>query len=251
MRYVKRFSSGRGNLNVNSYSIANIRALNLHDTTHNPVALYQFQNDLSDSSGNNLHLTALSGSPNYSETLYGKTGLYFDTPYAAYLNGDNSSLQLTGDVTIEFIFKIKSFPFAYMQFLKMERIVAGSNNEEDNILYTLFLTNTGQFLYGQEYGAGNQETFVTNASSSLQTNTLYHVAVVRESNVITFYVNGSQFGDNQQFETPTGGESGSLVVGIYQNIYPDSIFASLKIISGSITQSEVLEEYKRTVGTVY
>jgi hypothetical protein len=80
-----------------------------HDTTHSPTALYQLNESLDDTSGNALTGLTVSGTMRYTEILPGIRGFVCSGNYA-YMNAGESTLRITGDLTLEFIAVLYSFP---------------------------------------------------------------------------------------------------------------------------------------------
>jgi VCBS repeat-containing protein len=125
--------------------------------------------------------------------------------------GDDDSLALTGDFTIE----------TYIQFNDFDAIgtiasfAASGETAESNMLYDWTVTTSGDFDVIHENTAG-ADNFVTFAST-LDTDTWYRLSLVRDTanSQYHLYVDGSEIGTGQVYSNPpTGGELGFFTIGM-------------------------------------
>jgi len=76
-----------------------------HDLTHSPVGLWQFDGDLTDSSGNGFTLSLGAGSTQqFVEMAPGLQGAWFNGTTFYERTSTEATLQIPGPITIEFIY---------------------------------------------------------------------------------------------------------------------------------------------------
>jgi len=216
-----------------------------HDTTHSPVALYQLNETLDDTSGNALTGLTVVGTERYTEILPGIRGLVCSGNYA-YVNATEASIQITGDLTLECIVVLYSLPAATLTII--EHALTGET-EVTNVLYKIGVQSGGVLEYFAEQGAGVNIQYLLNRMMSV--GIPVHVALVRSSNNVTFYLNGEQIGATSTgLSAPTGGASGKLYIGTNSDASQDwnGVVASVKIISSALTAAQIKAEYNRTLG---
>lgn len=224
-----------------------------HNTTHNPVGLWQFNGNLNDSSGNGFTLTVETGEISYAQILPGLVGVNL-APLASTTRLVHSTFQsalaITGDLTIECVLLLT----AYTTTLRW--LVSHDNNsdaEADNTLYAVDLMselpNPGRLKFFTENGAGIDSSYEILDKPPLGP---CHFAVTRASNVIQFYLNGRTLGAaSSPLVTPTGGANGRFRVGGNPMNSPPAIVSSLKICNTALSAAQIANEYNRTLGTFY
>lgn len=160
------------------------------------------------------------------------------------VQGNSSSLELTGDLSISFWFKVDTIADQETFIYQGE---TGSELEADNELYFIrWDTTSGNDIeYGHENGAGvdNYNVFDTNLSTA----TWYHLVLVRDvtANTVKLYINGLQSGSTYSYSNdPTGGGSGEFSIGnandtgASDNPY-DGIIEEVKIYNFALTADQV------------
>lgn len=216
------------------------------DTTYSPTALWKMDGNLLDISGNNFDLVLDSGTERYTELLPGVKGLRFDgsTKYKVL---NQLALEITGDLTIEALVNVHHIGNNNMTIIDHSN---NTENEVDNMLYRMDILGEGNTLISySEYGAGNNN--VHGIDDGLMPGVTYHLAMVRENNEVTYYLNGSQLGATSSgLSAPTGGTAGTLWVGDDSSSGGDyyGAMASLKVIADALTISEIRDEVKLTLG---
>lgn len=229
-----------------------------HTTSFSPVALWQLNGNLNDSSGNGFTLTLESGGTarylNNGPGAGDLKGFLFDGVTRLVYNTTGSSLQITGDVTIEMIITLASYSANSVLFSY------GGNNttEATNLLYNLALATTDGvgLTWSSEHGSAVLDTY-TSTLASIPLGVPCHFAVTRTSDVIQFYLNGQAIGAaSSALTTPTGGTSSVFhlggEVGTGTNFVPKySSIASVKVIASALSSAQVLSEYQATLGQYY
>jgi hypothetical protein len=213
------------------------------DLTHSPVGLWHFNGNLNDSSGNGLNLT---GSVTYRHVWTNIMGLVSGT---AARSAFDAALAITGDITIQAL--------CIMRIAPVGAVIAGfngpfaSDTAANNYLYQFALTNQDVMAWFSESGAGVDASFnSTGAGAGLPSfNTPMHIVARRASNIITYWVNGVQFGSaSSALTTPTSGTS--AVFSTHANSGAPDMFG-LKVINSAITDQQIRDEYNRTLGAAF
>lgn len=228
----------------------NSRYIQPHDNTYNPIGLWQFNNDLTDSSGNGKTLTVGAGTARYGDISPQLRGIFFDGSTRVQIT--DASFRLVGDMTIEMLCFIQTIPNATAPV-----IVSCMDNGETsatNYLYAIYPVQAGYFLqYFHEFSAGTNVTY-SNTTGAIPIGEVFHLAMVRQSNQITFYVNGKLNGAVSSTLTAPDTVSGTQSFFVGGNLQ-DASFAgavsSLKIINSALTASQIEGEYNRTLGNIY
>jgi hypothetical protein len=240
-------------------------AFPLHDTTHAPVGLWQLQNDLLDTSGNNFTLSTellgVSGKEAYGPMYPNLFGIasHSSLNWKIYRNATDSALRLTGDMTIEcFLLIHEDQIFSDNTNIIGHGDLSGSSSV-NNYLYRISLTSTGAFNKGvtwtQQSGSGVDSTYAP-TDFKITAGNLVHFAATRTSNVIQFYLNGLPAGAaSTALTTPTGGTAGKLHVlsssSSVSNKPSNATISSLKIIPTALSAAQIKAEYNRTFGKAF
>jgi hypothetical protein len=221
----------------------------LHDTTFSPVGLWQFQNDLTDSSGNGFSLTVETGSERYTDIFPGVRGFKFNDLTGLIYNVAEATLAITGDFTIEMLLNLQAY--TSLRNLVSHAGTFGSGASADNAFYCMqVLDSTGEFGYLQESGSG-ADSAVTYSTTRPPLNNLCHLALTRISQVIRLYIDGVLIATSGTLTTPDGGTSGRFRVGVSTQRAPDCDVASLKLIASGLSGTDIVSEYNRTLGRFY
>lgn len=219
-----------------------------HDTTHSPVGLWQFDGDLTDSSGNSLTLSVSAGTILYSDIMPGFKAAWFDN--ATALNRSAAALRITGSMTIECLMILDAGPNGNPW---ISHGIAGEL-ETQNIIYESAILSGRLPQWFSESGAGVNALSALTTTALPPVHQLFHFAITRSSGTVRHYVNGRALGGGLSHTTPTGGSLGSLVIGSSAAgaVYGAHMFlSSLKIIPSALTLAQIEDEYNLTLGPVY
>lgn len=250
--------SGAGGPLTISASTNAVGEIVLHDTSFSPVGLWQFNQSLSDSSGNAFTLSVDAGSATYGvmdQRLYG-IRLGSCRLKRAY----NALLHQVGNMTIGMFLMFEQQPTG-------EPIVTFTAGVDDtsstyNYNYQIALSPTGTTsvitdrvpTWFSEHGVGVNDFYTVTGLNLPPPGEVFHLMVTRTANVIQFYVNGTAFGPASSALTATDGGSVSELfvggvggVGI-ANVLTGTMLASLVIIPSALTAAQVKAEYNRTLG---
>ncbi len=248
--------NGPGSTLVVATSGGQVGEIVLHDTTHAPVGLWQFQDTLLDASGNNFTLSVDAGVEIYTAMTQRLRGVRLDG--LRLTRAHEALLTIPGDMTIELLMMFEgqiepSSPGA-------AAIVTYTGGTSDasanfNYQYQLDITLTpGRLMrWFSEHGLGVNDSY-TLAAHLPPPGVLFHLAATRTSNVIQFYINGVPFGAaSAALTVPDGGSVTQLYIGGTGGVgtlstISNTIVASLKIIPSALTAAEVKAEYNRTLG---
>lgn len=253
---------------------------NKHDTTHSPVALYQFEDNLNDSSGNGLHLSfaLLPANPiqseKYCDILPGLRGVYFNQDFFLERISNDPLLTITGAITIEAIIFMSDMTSDGGGGAYVVSFGGNSGLEVDNNLYSLFMKSTtfpglpfgigiggGDMDMTWEYGVIPVTVTYRDTVHFVPRGIPVHIAITRSSGpnpVVRTYISGTLTSTSAAFvgKAATGGTTSRLRIGIDQgeisnfSSYYGGI-TSIKIIASQLSDAEVKAEYNRTLGPLY
>jgi hypothetical protein len=131
------------------------------------------------------HTVTANGDAEISTTQskFGGSSMYFDGSGDYLATGPDSSLSLdSGDFTVE--------AFIYATNLSSQISVIASSrvvSSASDLYWAFSVTSTGQLEFQSR---DTTQYYARSATSAITTNTWYHVAAVRQNNIITVYVNG-------------------------------------------------------------
>lgn len=216
-------------------------------TLHNPILLYQFDNDMADDGSAAEDLSVGAGSANY-EASYMTTQRSFRFNGATHLAAaGNAAYRLTGDMALQAILRLRMIPGQVAAIQNICICGASGETEAANALWSMYVSAAGELQYVAEKDAGSNIVF-TNSGHVVPFGEFFHLAMVRSSSQIQFYVNGYPFGSpSSGLDAPTGGTSTVLTVGENpgESVYLNGDLACLKLIGSALSASEVLAEAQR------
>lgn len=249
-------------------SVGGVGQLGRHPLIANTVGLWQLNGDLLDTSGNNLHLSWQDpGSGVYDKFLElypGYVGQYNDSVNfrGAFRNANDAALQITGDMTVEFIARVDTR--ASLDRYLVAHGTEGSETLANNYLYGIKYSNTAQSAgldWISENASGSDSNFTpgnTNSSASTPRPGLphmvpFHFAATRTSNIVQMYVNGKPWGPpSNALTTPTGGTTGKLYVLCGSDGSPMyGSIATLRILNVTRSAANILADYNLLMGAVF
>lgn len=196
------------------------------------VALYQLNGNLLDSGPNNLHLSLLDGIEEYADVYPGVQGFRFNGKSAIGRSIWDATLALTDNFTITAL--VSSDPMtASFNNRRFRSVIAftrhtSTSNSTTNTLYDLSLgvsTESTSFSLGVPVGAvsncltylshhGNRVSSDFSGVGSIVPGNCVQLRVVRNSNVITFYINDLLVGTaSSALTTPDGGSASTFRIG--------------------------------------
>lgn len=224
-----------------------------HDTTFSPVALWQFNGDLTDSSGNGFDLLTGTGTERYASLFTGFQMLNMNLVARRSIN--DSLLTLTGEWTIECLVSVPANETgADRTLISFE---GGTEFENTNHLYNIRLNGSNNLENFCEYSTGANSFRATSIPQS-DLRPIRHLAVTQSSDGKTnrFYIDGVFQEEVTATNAPTGGTNSRIGINGHQDnsarfVDDDGLIASVKIIASKLSDSEIASEYNRTLGPVY
>jgi len=228
------------------------KIVNYFDLTHSPVALYNFNDVLTDSSGNGLDLTLTSGATLFTKQN-GITGLklkggvqYWSRPL------NDPILTILKELTVEMLIMI---PIISSEFWIVQ-MGSGTTAPNSNNAFSIRMMSTGNISYFADTGAGGTDvSYIPNIS--LATYQLTYLAMTRNSTgtVVKFYINGDLKATSGTLNAPTDGNSGVLRIGTNKGattFTPNGGFLpSLKILNKELDSNQIKLEYYKTIGNSF
>ncbi len=222
-----------------------IRTIQLHDTTHSPLGLWQLNGSLLDSSGNGRTLTVETGTSRFTQIAPQLEGFLFDGSTALWYNVADAALRLLGDMTFECLW-ILDEPVASGAFFSHEG--SAGETEVNNVLYSWIISTYPTLQWYSEHAAGVDDaaTFTIGQPTRGQ---LAHLAVKRESNIVSQFLNGLPYGPaSSALVAPTGGSNGKFRLGAFPTVRTKGVMCSAKLMNTALSADAIKAEYNRTLG---
>jgi len=226
--------------------------INYFDLTHSPVALYNFNDVLTDSSGNGLDLALTTGATLFTKQN-GITGLKLKGGVQYWSRPSNDPvLTILGALTVEMLIMIPiiSSEFWIVQMGSNTSAPAGNNS------FSIRMISTGNIGYFADTGASGTDVVYT-SNISLATYQLTYLAMTRNSagTVVKFYINGELKATSGTLNAPTGGTNSFLRIGTNKaatTSTPNGGFLpSLKILNKELDDNQIKLEYYKTIGNSF
>lgn len=231
--------------------------------THNPVALYHFDGNLNDSSGNNLHLELEAGVNYYAAIFPGKlgvmTGGQSTNPAWSRLVCNASAaatmLALKDDISIEMIAVQQDLPTVSVSGFGV------SFNDQDgteagNALWQFNASSANAPQWFQRFGAA--QVAITQASGLSYPPPASRPLLVgarRASGIIKFYLDGKPYGTatSSGLTRPTGGGLSKLRMGGSNSGTQGSRYltSGVKIVPTAMSDQAFLDDYNQSLGLFY
>lgn len=233
-------------------------AIGLHDTTHSPVGLWQFNGTLADTSGNGYDLSVDTGTVTYAAMVPGLVGVRLSSLRLKAALAANL-LRITGNVTVEVLCQLEADTVG--SAVGTNAFISFTGGQDDssstlNYLYHLAFNQGRLPQWFSEHGTGVNDVHTITDQALPPLGQLFHFAAVRAFNIVQLYVNGRPFGPPSSVLTePTDGSASQLWVGGSGGTSPvlcsDRVIASLKIIPAALSAAQVKAEFNRTAGKFY
>ena len=225
-----------------------LRKVRKHKDEDSPVALYQFDRSLANSSGAAPTLTVGSGTASYTEAFPDFQMIWFDT--ALGLTASSAALRLLGASTWQALvmFDAGTNGNPFMQ------IGNAGDLEADNVLYEGKFTTRRDPIWFSEHGAGIDDTVTLSTFGAPPVHTLFHWTQTRAvDGTITWYINGVQYGTPQAVTPATGGTTTTfrLSVNTVGTFCAHMFLASLRIYGSLRTAAQIAADYNYCLGEWY
>jgi len=210
---------------------------------HSPVALYHFDGDLTDQGSAEEDFAATGNEIYIVVPSTGQRSLYLDgsTSLAA---SANAATQITGDYTVEMAIRLEEW-----SGILITQGGLGETQAENTLFGTRI--SSGDLSYIAEQGAGSNITYAL-SGYRVPLNVDFLLQEVRESNQVSWYINGRQIGASSSgLVAPDGGSSGWLSLGdiFGGGNHPKGVLHSLRILSQALTPSQ-LRSSTQAIGIV-
>lgn len=234
-----------------SVATGGVGEIRLHDLTHNPIGLWQFSDDINDSSGNGFHLSPEVGQPRFAVMTQRLKGLQFSGLRLTHPTA--TLLAHRSDMTIEMLGMFEDALTANSIFVTY---TLGSTDvgADANYLYQISADLPRDPTWFSEHGVGVNDSYRPSMLALPPPGEVFHLAASRISDRVQFYLNGKAFGTlSPTLFTPTDGERSRLFVGGQggsgtHTAFSNFIMASLKIVPTGLSAAAVRAEYDRTLG---
>lgn len=223
-------------------------AIQLHEATADTVGLWQFQESLTDTSGNGFDLSLVAGSQRFVDIGHSIKGLklFTDSKYSQASAG--TALKITGDMTILMIVVVDTYSGGAI----VSYDGVGDADPNNNVQYSVNLFDNSGFdlEWFQEQANNVHETYYPNRLPPLYQPC--HLVARRKNTVVEWFLNGRRIGKPSPcLPVPTGGSASKLYLGFIGNPAAPCTIASLRIDDVALTEDEIVAEYNATLGPAY
>ena len=216
-----------------------------HDLTHSPVALYQFDGTLTDSSGNSQPAMAVggTGAAEYTEIAPGLLGYRLHADQNWLETAADAAFKLDGEFTFECL------------------AVVYSDRQTGEVILFQLASTTPTYYASVTYPSASNEGFgffhspdgavITLEEMPLE-GQLHHVAIRRSgTKTISFFINGRQLGaDFDMVNNPSSADTTAkfrIGANIVAAAKIDACVSSVKLIDFALTDAEIMAEAQRTL----
>jgi len=155
--------------------------------------------------------------------------------------GSNSTLQISGDLTIDIWF----YPESLSDADGIVHYGVSGESLSDNAMYYLDIVNSNDMRYIHEYASGTNQLINFNTNFTL--NQWQHIIVTRDASAKTVkcFIDAVETSNSLTYTTaPAGGDDGKFVLGYdFNGNSLDARFSSIKIYNKTFTVSEVTQNY--------
>lgn len=189
------------------------------DNTHSPVLNLKFDGDTDDSSGNALNASRSNGLEDvFGRHPNGSQFLVFDGE-TDYQIGNDALLEITGDMTVIVGFRLiyQSHGSTTDTYQNLFRFRGTGGTSADNALYMGYLahSNTQHYFpaWEQEHSTQNAASYSISDYGIEQDGGWICWVCRRDSDAVTFFVNGSDIGTSHSLTTATDGSASILTIG--------------------------------------
>lgn len=219
---------------------------------HSPVGLWNFYENLNDSSGNGFNLTVQAGTANYVSALPGLGGVLLDGSTCLYHNVASTALAITGNMTLLAIVSLDVNAAGDARFVSYSTALGGTS--DTNTLYSLGLATANRWSYRYLHHAGSNSSNAYNPTAwGTDQHNVVLVGFTRSANVIQPMRNAGVFGAaSSALSAPTGGLNSRLRIGAATDAGGRivGVVGGVKIVPSALTADQWKAEYNRTLGPV-
>jgi len=230
-------------------------------TRYNPIALYQFNGNTLDSSGNSYDLSLGTGIEQYTPgPVPGTQAVLFDS-LTAYSSSIIPELHLSKSMTVEMVINIDPVVGGNTRLLAVMGGDLSSTTESENILFSIGNNgndsfgngNLKSFRFGYDSGSVGAAASNDTGITDIDFKNWFHIVLTRNSaSNSTFYVNGTVVSNFSHPGFPAAASSVAFLQvggGYASSAWQPSLafsgsLSSLKLLDRELTQAEVIEEFK-------
>jgi hypothetical protein len=225
-----------------------VKDVEYHDSTFDPVGLWQFDGNLSCSVGI-FSMSVDNGTEHYCQgPAPGRQAAFFDGS-TSFQTAVTSAVQITGDLTLEALVYPNSMSLGYFAVCGGNPLTDSSANE--NILYSLFQNGHGRLgCFYEDASQSDHSVRPTSPQWSLIPGRWHHIAYTRLATTHSLYHDGKLFHSEIIADAPSGGSLGRLQAGSSDGTaFLNGSVASLKLIGAALTAEQIRTEFERTLGS--
>ncbi|HWA29102.1 MAG TPA: hypothetical protein VG734_25860 [Lacunisphaera sp.] len=217
------------------------------------LALWNFDGNLLDSSGNGRNLTVETGVQRYSQIWPGMRAIHLNGTTTLVYNVADPALRLTGDMSVTFILYLLTA--LYNTGPLFSHGVAGDGGVASNYLYDIEILNGPKVEWFQEY-TGQADSFADFVDLPPVWPCVLTYVRSGGGTIITQYLNGQQWGtpsynSGGALVAPTDGTSGRLRFGQSGLSPPACFLAGAKLDGRALSADEVKSDYNLSWGRAF
>jgi len=191
---------------------------------------------------NNGNTGTLINSPGFSNN--GRGTIVFDGTNDYVNCGNNSSIRLTGDITIDTWIYISANPSDWVRICGIGSSDGGSNNRTYGLWYNGTNASVTRNLLWQRYSPLAQ---IYPTSVALSLNTWYYVSVTTNGSLHTLYLNGLSIDTTTVAGPWTTNTIDNVTIGYAGfHTYHNGYIANVKLYNRGLSATEVLQNFNAT-----
>lgn len=217
------------------------------DNLHSPLARYDFEGNILDSSGNGLHL---SGSAVFRALYENAIGLSGSLCNRGGIS--DPALRVTGDITVNALVVMRAAPTG----LYVAAFQAPGETTAANFLWSLQIASQNQLAFLSEHDApptlAINDAFFSNAAplGLPAFGVPFLLSMRRKAGVVSYAVQGVPYGDpSPVLLTPNGGTAAQLTINDPGSGAVDLL--GLEIIGSALTDAQIKARYNLTLGPAF
>lgn len=217
----------------------------VHASETNTQALWQFNGNLTATTGNNL--TVSTGTARYGPAAVASDLALSSDGGLRLSQTRDANLAITGALTVQFLVRPHAVPTGYVVICAFTSTGAA---QADNTLYQVRLAADNVLSYSHQHGTKVNDIWDT-TGIIIPTGEWTHIALTRAANGLDleFFVNGISRATTSLSNAPDGGTNSTIFVANFAtgSFSPNADISSLRIDDAVATDAAILADARKTL----